>query len=216
MHIVCIVKGMSWTQCENIFTQAAFAPPVWEVAVKVIKLFEDGQLKAQRLTRKSLIIAKPEFKQHHFQCLHNIQPAFQRRVLQKVAEKEITLDEMKKRATEFRIMGNVQRAFTKCTNTTWEEAQRRFPWHTNQERLKQFTGLNFVKSVPENFRCYCEAAIRGEKSLFTYEGCAASVHEFKLTELSVSILKSACPSYAGAHLILTSIPEVQIIVYIIT
>ena len=47
MHIVFIVKGMSLTQCENIFTQAAFAPPVWEVTVKVIELFEDGQLKGQ-------------------------------------------------------------------------------------------------------------------------------------------------------------------------
>lgn len=87
---------MSRTQCENIFTQAAFSAPVWEVALKVIELFEDGQLKAQRLTKKSLIIAKPEFKQHHFQCLHNIHPPFQQEILQKVADREITLEEMKK------------------------------------------------------------------------------------------------------------------------
>ena len=73
---------MSSTQCENIFTQAAFSPPVWEVALKVIDLFEDGQLKMQRLTKKSLIIAKPEFKQHHLQCLHNMEPAFQKEILQ--------------------------------------------------------------------------------------------------------------------------------------
>ena len=205
---------MSRTQCENIFTQAAFAPPVWEAALKVIELFEDGQLKAQRLTRKSLSNAKPEFKQHHFQCLHNIHPPFQQEVLQKVADKEITLDEMKKRATEFRILGNIQRAFTKCTNTTWEEAQRRFPWHTNEEKLKQFVGLNFVKNVPESFTSYCQTAIRGEnlsEGLFSFEGCVASVHEFQLTELSVNDLKTVYPSYTGAHLILTAIPKARII-----
>ena len=188
---------MSRTQCENIFTQAAFSPPVWEAALKVIELFEEGQLKAQRLTKKSLVIAKPEFKQHHMQCLHNIEPKIQQEILQKVADREITLDEMKKRATEFRIISNIQKAFTKCTNTTWEEALRRFPWHTNQEKLKQFAGLNFVRNVPETFRTYCQAAIRGEnrsENQFSYEGCAASVHEFQLAELSINDLKAACPS----------------------
>ena len=30
---------MSRTQCKNIFAQAAFALPVWEVALRVIKVF---------------------------------------------------------------------------------------------------------------------------------------------------------------------------------
>ena len=42
---------MSRTQCDYIFTQAAFSPAVWEVTIKVIELFEDGQLKAQQLTK---------------------------------------------------------------------------------------------------------------------------------------------------------------------
>ena len=202
---------MSRTQCDNIFTQASFAPPVWDVALKVIEQFEDGRLKAQRLTKKSLIIAKPEFKQHHLQCLHNLDPTFQQDILQKVADREITLDEMKKKATEFRTLGNIEKAFTKCTNTTWEEAQTRFPWHTSQEKLKQFAGLNFVKNIPETFRSYCEAAIRGEtlsETLFSFEGCVASVHKLQLMELSVNDLKSACPSYSGVHLVLTTIPKV--------
>jgi len=93
---------------------------------------------------------KPEFK-HHFQCLHNIEPLFQQGILQKVVNREITLDEMKKKANEFRMLGNTQRAFMKCINTTWEEAQAQFPWHTQQDRLSRFAGLDFVKNVPENF-----------------------------------------------------------------
>ena len=72
--------------------------------MRVIELFENGQLKQQKLSKKSLVTAKPEFKQHHFQCLHNIEPSFQRGVLQKVVNREITFDEMKKRANEFRSL----------------------------------------------------------------------------------------------------------------
>ena len=114
-------------------------------------------------------------------------------------------------ANELRTLGKIEKAFMKCINTTWEEALRRFPWHTNQERLKKFLGLNFFKNVPETFHSYCQAAIRGEnldKSLFCFEGCVASIHKFQLTELSVIDLKSAYPSYAGGHLILTMIPKV--------
>lgn len=62
---------MSRTMCEKIFTQASFIPPVWDLACSVIEMFENGQLKNQKLSKKNLV-AKPEFKQHHFQCLHNL------------------------------------------------------------------------------------------------------------------------------------------------
>ena len=81
----------------------------------------------------------------------------------------------------------------------------------NQERLKKFAGLNFVKNVSESFLSYCQAAISGEnlnESMFAQEGCTALVHEVKLTELSVNNLKLAFLAYAGVHLILTAIPEV--------
>ena len=43
---------MSRTQQENIFTQAAFTSDVWKLAMRVIELFENGQLKEQKLTKK--------------------------------------------------------------------------------------------------------------------------------------------------------------------
>ena len=33
---------------------------------ELLRFFDDGQLKAQRLIRKILIVAKPKFKQHQF------------------------------------------------------------------------------------------------------------------------------------------------------
>ena len=155
--------------------------------MRVIELFENGQLKQQKLSKKRLMNAKPDFKQHHFQCLHNIEPSFQQGVLQKVVDREITLDEMKRRAYECRSLGYIQKAFMKYTNTTWDEAQARFPWHTQQGRLAQFSGLNFAKNVPDSFRTYCQSALRGEnsqQSCCTYEQCAAYIHEKQLSELS--------------------------------
>ena len=98
-----VLQNMSRTQCENIFAQASFSPPVWEKALMVIELYEDGKLKKQKLSKKSLI-SKPEFKQHHFQCLHNLVPSVQLEVLEQVVGREITLDEMKSKANEFRAI----------------------------------------------------------------------------------------------------------------
>jgi len=40
-------------QRENIFTQASFSQPVWEQAMKVIDLFENGKLDNQRLKKRN-------------------------------------------------------------------------------------------------------------------------------------------------------------------
>ena len=202
---------MSRTQCENIFSQAALWPPVWEQALKVIELFEDGKLKNQKLNKKSLV-SKPEFKQQHFQCIHNLNPSFQQKILEQAMNREITLDEMKKKASEYRALENIRKAFTKCTNSTWDEAKERYPWHTTDDHLRKFLGLNFVKNVPDSFRGYCTSAIRGERHQtndnFSYEGSVAITVVLQMNEVAVAAIQSAHPSYSGANLILACIPKV--------
>ena len=63
----------------------------------------------------------------------------------------ITLEEMKSRAIKYRALESIHKAFTKCTNCTWDEANERYPWHTDDNRLRQFLGLNFVNNVPDHF-----------------------------------------------------------------
>ena len=206
---------MSRTQCENIFAQASFSPPVWEKALAVIELYEDGKIKKQKLNKKSLI-SKPEFKQHHFQCLHNLVPSIQLEILEQVVNREITLDEMKSEANEFRAIQNIRKAFTKCTNTTWEEARERFPWHTTDDQLSHFLGLNFVKNVPDAFRSYCQSAVRGERQQgskdLVYQGAKTTVVQLKVSEFTVADLQQSIPTYSGANLIITSIPKVYIMI----
>ena len=57
---------MSRTQCEYIFAQTAFSHLYVKWHCELLRFFDDGQLKAQRLIRKILIVAKPKFKQHQF------------------------------------------------------------------------------------------------------------------------------------------------------
>ena len=45
-----------------------------------------------------------------------------------------------------------------------------YPWHTNDDRLKQFLGLSFM-----SFLNYCQAVLKGSHlqgaNKVTYEGC---------------------------------------------
>ena len=206
---------MSRTMCENIFTQAAFAPSVWDLAWKVIEMYENGKLKNQKLSKKCMI-EMPEFKQHNFQCLHNLPPVFQQEVLQEVIDGTSSLDEMKKKANKFRSFECIKKAFTKYTNSTWDEAVERFPWHTDEERLATFLGLDFVKKVPESFKAYCQAAMQDERQqvdMLSHDGAVGSVHTLNVMELSINAFIESCPTYTGAHLILTSVPKVAMHYY---
>lgn len=162
------------------------------------------------------MIAKPEFKQHHLQCLHNLAPSIQLEILEQLVNRELTLDEMKSKANQFRAIQNIRKAFTRCTNTTWEEARERFSWHTTDDQLSYFLGLNFVKNVPDTFRTYCQSAVRGEHhhgdNDLVYQGSKATIVQLKISEFTVAELQQSFPTYSGANLIITSIPKVWIII----
>ena len=68
-----------------------------------MNMYEDGDLKHQKLSKKQLTTV-PEFKQHHMQPLHNLQVSFQSAILQRVIDKEISLKEMKDEADNFRAL----------------------------------------------------------------------------------------------------------------
>ena len=96
-------------------------------------MYEDGDLKDQKLNKKSLTSA-PEFKQYLLQPLHNLDASFQTSILHRVAEKEISLKEMKDEAVKFRSLENVRKAFVRCTSSkSWDDAATNFPAFTSNE-----------------------------------------------------------------------------------
>ena len=204
---------MSDTQKNNTFAQAIFTNSVWQKAGKVMDLYERGELKGQRLSRKGLI-SKPEFKQQYFAPIQSLPQSFQLSCLAKVAKKEYSLEDLKKKAKEFRSMQTIQKAFCRCTNTvTWEEACDRFPHFTDSARLHQFLGLTF-KPIPEAFQAFCQAALQNESVTnetageYCLNGSRAYVVQADSLLLSHTDLKKACPLYTGAHLVLAPIPKV--------
>ena len=206
------LQDMSRTQCENVFTQASFSEPVWEQAIKLIDLFENGKLHNQRLQKKNLL-SKPEFKPHHFQCLHNLNPAFQKSMLEQVINKTLTLSAMKKKAIEHRALQNIRNAFMKVTRiSSWQEAQEKYPRHATEQKLSQFLGLNFVNNVPETFKTFCKFATtsRGANSaMHMYQDAEATVIEMDFSRLEETAIKAVYQQYSGAGLIMITIPMVS-------
>ena len=96
-------QDISRTQRENIYCQAGFGLSVYRKMQTVMNMYEDGDLKDQKLSKKQLTTV-PEFKQYQMQPLHNLQASFQSTVLQKVIDKEISLKEMKDEADNFRSL----------------------------------------------------------------------------------------------------------------
>lgn len=186
---------------------------VYEIAQRVMDLYEDGDLKDQKLNKKSLTSA-PEFKQHLLQPLHNLDASFQTSILQRVAEKEISLKEMKDEAVKFRSLENVRKAFVRCTSSkSWDDAVTNFPAFTSKDRLMKFLNLDFKQSIPDAFRAYCQSALNlhmptlnGVKT--TSNGTRVAVVCGPLKTLSAQKLKENDPAYTGAHLILATIPKV--------
>ena len=72
-----------------------------ELALQVIDLYEAGKLK--KLSKKDMM-AKPDFKQHHFQYLHNLKASFQRDLLEEVIREALPLNILKEKADKFRAL----------------------------------------------------------------------------------------------------------------
>ena len=53
---------------------------------------------------KKQLLSTPEFRQHYFEPLQNLDETFQVQVLQEVAKKELSLGDMKQAANDFRTM----------------------------------------------------------------------------------------------------------------
>ena len=199
---------MSRTQRENIFAQATFNQQVWKTAQKVMSMYEQGQLKDQRLNRKQLT-ATPEFRQHLLQPLHHLNPDFQLQILSQVVSKEKTLAEMREKAIEYRQMENIKQAFLSCTKcTSWEDATTSYPLHTKDERLRSFITMSF-KTTPDVFRQYCPSAVGTVLQGSQANGNFLAVAEQPVTEVTGQQLQQSIPGFSGAHFALAAIFEVS-------
>lgn len=218
----CILpKGIVNTRSANIFTQAAFSAPVFTLAMSVIEMFEDGELKGQKEIRtKKQLQTTPDFKQHYFEPLQNLDEEFQLRVLRKVADKELSLKELKEAGTEFRLLKLAKTLFVRCTRKgTWEEAVEAFPQFATDEALKPYLKLNLKakEGVPQAFRLYCQAALDSTRKSSSpgtdlamsaeRNGVKALFLKASFREINSSKILEHMPTFRGAALVLMDASE---------
>ena len=94
----------------SILHQATLAKPVWNLAVKVMDMFEMGSLKDQKLNVKQLV-SKPEFKQQDLAPLHALPIDEQCSILTKVVQKEIPLNNIKDLSKRARQISTLKTMF---------------------------------------------------------------------------------------------------------
>ena len=142
--ILYTTQDMSWSNRDNVYCQASFSKEAWTLTVKIIDLFEQGKID-QKLSICQLT-SKPDFKQQYLQPVQCLPDSFKLQILTSVAEKDMSFCELKKAASDYRAEQAVQKAFCKCTNTTWEGACRRYPLFTTKDCLLQFFWSQFLAS----------------------------------------------------------------------
>ncbi len=214
------LQEMSRTTRDNIFCQAAFSEGVWSLATEVMNMYEDGQLKGQKLSRKNLLTT-PEFKQQHFQPLHHLDPLYQQRMLQQLVDRDQSLSEMKEACSKHRSLSILKTSFVRCTNVrNWEDAVSRFSLFAVESRLSQFQHLSFNKGIPQVFRDYCQAALssRNAQAVDCYTVTCNEIKGYVIqadtTVLTAERIKEAVSTYQGANIIVAHIPKVLVIFHL--
>ncbi len=103
--------------------------------------------------------------------------------------------------------------FCRITSTTWEEANRKYPEHTNPERLESFAAV-FTKSkkIPPSFQAYCEGALQSATratDIFTHQQSKAHLVEDTIFSTSFEKFRAAHATYMGAKLFVANVQKVR-------
>lgn len=136
-------------------------------------------------------------------------------MLSAVIARQMSLTDMKEAAKRHRSMSTIKKAFCRLTNTTWEEAQERFGQYATEEKLVQFSSLDFKKSIPEAFQSYCHTALQSETAstslpdCFQFEDAMAYIVDQNCLTVSQSDIRASGIPFDGSQLFIATITEVH-------
>ncbi len=136
--------------------------------------------------------------------------------MEQVVNLELSLSELQTEANKLKQQMALKSAFVKLTNSeTWERAQEMFPHFATEEQLTRFLNIDLKKSIPKTFSDFCH---RAKCSTAQYEasgighlmirGNTVSTLVSSITELNGNLIKQVDPTFTGASLILSSLPDV--------
>jgi len=193
-------------------------------------LFEHAKLKGQKLNLSTLL-AKPEFKQQYLAPIRVLEEEEQCQLLQKLRDREISLQQLKGEADKVKQIRALHTAFIRLTNTeTWEEAKQRFPHFATDEQMNKFMLCDLKKAVPKTFTDFCQRAKDSESVVeedasesdsypfsVSIDAVTATVVSSKLTEITGQKIRRSTRIFQGANLTIASVELVSdwVSVYVI-
>lgn len=111
--------------------------------MKVFDIYENCELKDQRLTKRQMI-AKAEIKFTQFQALYSLKPETQVQLLCKLQNREVSLKQMQSMAEKEKKMSDIRTKFQHLSNcSSWEEGLRSTRFIVLMTLSRTFFALSF-------------------------------------------------------------------------
>jgi hypothetical protein len=116
--------------------------------------------------------------------------------------------EVKSAIDECRGLEKARRAFMKITKSvSWEEAKLKYPRHTNDMALKEFSKITSLdKNIPPAFVAFCQSAVDGQKKPDATEIQLMAVNYCNVTGLKI---RQEIPEFPGCQFILAVLEKVR-------
>lgn len=140
-------------------------------------------------------------------------------MLHSLVNGETTFLEVREKASAFRALEVIKRAFVHTTDSnTWENAQQLFPHHATEERLRTFASLSFKGGLLSVFRDYCCSAMLAVESLdmevghsaaFTANGCTVTIVQLDSVAETAEQIRKQLSAFSGASLAVAIIRKVS-------
>ena len=181
-----------------------------------MNLFAESKLKGQKL-KLSNLISKPDFKQQYLAQIRTLEEDDQCKLLQKIIDNELSIQELKQAASDIKIMTTLKKSFLKLVNIdSWEQAQEEIPQFACLEQLMKFSKISLSQGIPQSFIEFCSRAkqsiaVVSDNTDATHATCIGEncyVLISKYTEICGNFIARSCNKFNGAHLTLISLSRV--------
>jgi len=192
--------------------------PVWDLLIQIMDLFEEGKLKGQKLNLSKLL-SKPEFKQQYNVPKRALSEDDQCALLQRVVQKEISLNELKELSALKKSMYTLKTLFVKLTSS--DTAVEIFPTYATEAKLSRFLGCGLKKNIPKPFLNFCHLTKISEVGNSTTESDSIIIFDCnddlpvitnfiqgKLTDITGQKIQRTQPSFTGVDLAVVLIDKV--------
>ncbi|XP_020902660.2 uncharacterized protein LOC110241156 [Exaiptasia diaphana] len=149
---------------EPTLQAALLSKNLYEEFSKVCEMFYRGALKDQKVTKRKG--GKVELTQNQLGMpLQGLNEDSKLAVLREVTTKKLSLKEMKKKCERIKKKQLVVAAFLRhAGESSWEALKERFPLHTTEEKVAQFSESSITKTkTPQEVINFFEKAIEWEK-----------------------------------------------------